>query len=335
MKKLGTLILSAVLGLGMIGCNSSKVNKDENIATVNGSGISVGNYEVVLKLNKQSIEAYYGDTIWDQEIEEGVTYKEKFKETILDQMVYTEAIYQAAKDENLLPTEEEVNKSIEEFKTSIKENEDYQKELNEIGVDDDFLKYQFERDLASENYKEHFEKNTKISEDEIEKYYDENKDEFYVDEVEASHILIKTTDDDGNALSDDKKAEAKKKAEEILARAKSGEEFSALAKEYSEDTGSATNGGDLGFFGKGQMVQPFEDAAFALKVGEISDIVESDYGYHIIKVTDKVDEQKPLEDVKETIETTLMTEKYNAQVEKLKKDSKVETNKDILKKIEV
>ncbi|WP_279265929.1 MULTISPECIES: peptidylprolyl isomerase [unclassified Romboutsia] len=329
------LIMSSILGLSMIGCSSSKIDKEENIATVNGNGITVGNYQIVLELNKQSIQAYYGDTIWDQEVEDGVTYREKFKEMILDQMVYTESIYQKAKDEKLLATEDEVNKAIEDFKTSIKENEDYQKELDELGVDDNFLKYQFERDLASENYKANFEKNIDITEDEMKTYYDENKEEFHTDEVEASHILIKTMDDQGNALSDKKKAEAKKKAEEVLEKLKSGEEFSALAKEYSQDAGTAENGGELGFFAKGKMVKEFEDAAWKLNVGEISDIVETSYGYHIIKVTDKVDEQQPFEDVKDTIKTNLISEKYNEQVEKLKSDSKVEINKDILGKIEI
>ncbi|SCI38051.1 Foldase protein prsA 3 precursor [uncultured Clostridium sp.] len=249
--------------------------------------------------------------------------------------LHTESIYQKAKDEKLLATEDEVNKAIEDFKTSIKENEDYQKELDELGVDDNFLKYQFERDLASENYKANFEKNIDITEDEMKTYYDENKEEFHTDEVEASHILIKTMDDQGNALSDKKKAEAKKKAEEVLEKLKSGEEFSALAKEYSQDAGTAENGGELGFFAKGKMVKEFEDAAWKLNVGEISDIVETSYGYHIIKVTDKVDEQQPFEDVKDTIKTNLISEKYNEQVEKLKSDSKVEINKDILGKIEI
>lgn len=333
LKKIGTLLLSVILGIGMIGCSST--DKNENIATVNGNGITLGNYEKVLELNKQSIEMYYGESIWDQEVEEGVKYKDTFKEMVLDQMVYTEAIYEAAKKENLLPTEEEVNNEIKDFKAQLEENEDYKKQLDKIGIDDNFLKYQFERDLASEKYKENFNKNNSISEKEMKTYYDEHKDEFYVDEVEASHILIKTTDDNGNELSDKKKEEAKKKAEEILEKAKSGEEFSKLAKEYSEDTVSAENGGDLGFFGKGEMVEPFEEAAFSMKVGEISDLVESDYGYHIIKVTDKVDEQKPFDEVKDTIKTTLEDEKYNSQVEKLKEESKVETNKELLEKVTV
>ena len=326
--------MSVILGISMVGC-SSKVNKDENIATVNGSGIIVGNYEKVLGLNKQSIEAYYGNTIWDQEIEEGVKYKDKFKEMILDQMIYTEAIYEAAKKENLLPTEEEVNKSIEEFNTSIKDNDAYKKQLKELGIDDNFLKYQFERNLASDNYKEKFNKDNSVTNDEIKKYYDENKDDFYIDQVEASHILIKTIDDEDKKLSDEKKAEAKKKAEEVLAKAKAGEDFSELAKEYSQDTVSAKNGGDLGFFKKGEMVKPFEEAAFSMKVGEISDLVESDFGYHIIKVTDKEDRQKTFDEVKETIRKTLQDEKCDAQVEKLKEEAKVEKNEEILGKVTI
>ena len=326
--------MSVILGISMIGC-SSKVNKDENIATVNGSGIIVGNYEKVLGLNKQSMEAYYGNTIWDQEIEEGVKYKDKFKEMILDQMIYTEVIYEAAKKENLLPTEEEVNKSIEEFNTSIKDNDAYKKQLKELGIDDNFLKYQFERNLASDNYKEKFNKDNSVTNDEIKKYYDENKDDFYIDQVEASHILIKTIDDEDKKLSDEKKAEAKKKAEEVLAKAKAGEDFSELAKEYSQDTVSAKNGGDLGFFKKGEMVKPFEEAAFSMKVGEISDLVESDFGYHIIKVTDKEDRQKTFDEVKETIRKTLQDEKCDAQVEKLKEEAKVEKNEEILEKVNI
>ena len=99
MKKISTLLMSIILGIGMIGCSST--NKNEEISNVNGSSITVGNYEKVLELEKQSIEAYYGNTVWDQEVEEGVLYKDKFKELVLDQMVYTELIYQEAEKENV------------------------------------------------------------------------------------------------------------------------------------------------------------------------------------------------------------------------------------------
>ena len=333
MKKFSTLLMSMILGIGMIGCSS--ISKNEKVATVNGSEITVGNYEKVLELEKQSIEAYYGDTIWEQEVEDGVLYKDKFKELVLDQMVYTELIYQEAEKENVLPTEEEVNTAISNFKSSIETNEDYQKQLKEIGIDDEFLKYQFARELASEKYKEYYDENNNVENEAMQIYYDEHKDEFYVDEVKASHILIKTIDDENNELSEEKKAEAKEKAKEVLAKVKSGEDFATLAKEYSEDTASAVNGGDLDFFPRGYMVEPFENAAFSMEVGEVSDLVESDFGYHIIKVTDKVDEQKTFDDVKDTIKSTLQNENYNTQIEKLKSNAKIETNKDVLNKIKV
>ena len=167
----------------------------------------------------------------------------------------------------------------------------------------------------------------------MKKYYEEHKADYYKDEVKASHILISTVDDNGKELSEAKKKEAKKKAEEVLKKAKSGEEFSELAKEYSDDPGSAANGGDLGYFTKGQMVQPFEEAAFSLKSGEISGLVESEYGYHIIKVYDKIDKQLTFDEVKDEINKTLTEDKYMESIEAITKKAKVEKNESVIKKV--
>ncbi len=124
-----------------------------------------------------------------------------------------------------------------------------------------------------------------ISDADLQTFYDTHKEEFEKPEqVSARHILLKL---DGSA-SDEKKAEVRRKADELLAKAKGGEDFAALAKANSEDEGSAAKGGDLGTFGRHAMVKPFEDAAFALNPGEISDVVESTFGLHIIKVESKI-----------------------------------------------
>jgi peptidyl-prolyl cis-trans isomerase D len=126
-------------------------------------------------------------------------------------------------------------------------------------------------------------KDITVSEDELRKYYDENASRYAVaEERRASHILIKA--DKGAPAAERSKAKAR--AEQLLADIrKTPAAFAELARKNSQDEGSAANGGDLDFFGRGAMVKPFEDAAFALKQGEISNVVESDFGYHIIELT--------------------------------------------------
>lgn len=139
-----------------------------------------------------------------------------------------------------------------------------------------------------------------ISDADIKSYYEQNAKHYGVEEQRrASHILIGVNKD----ASDAEKAAAKAKAEQLLATLhKNPQEFAKLAKENSSDTGSAERGGDLGFFGKGMMVKPFEEAAFKLKQGELSDLVQSDYGFHIIKLTAiKPASIKTLDEVKNEI----------------------------------
>lgn len=326
MKKLFTLILCLMMTVSLVGCSS----KNEPVATVNGTDITLGNYEKLLALNKSSMEAYYGSDIWSQEIEEGKTYEDMVKEMVIETMIASEIIYQQAEKDKVAPTDEEIQEQIDSFNESIESDTEYQKSLKKMGINEEFLKYQFARNLANVNLEEKFEKDVEISEDEMKKYYEENKDDFYVDTVTASHILIKTIDDEGNELSDTKKKEAKKTAEEALEKVKAGEDFATIAKEYSEDS-SASSGGELGTFGRGEMVTAFEDAAFGMKVGEISDIVETEYGYHIIKVTDKVDKQETYDEVKDEIKSILASEKYTEYVEKLKNDSTIEQKEDVVK----
>jgi peptidyl-prolyl cis-trans isomerase D len=144
----------------------------------------------------------------------------------------------------------------------------------------------------------------------IEKFYRDNQQEFTTPEqLRASHILIKSDKDD---------AAAKAKAEALLKQLKSGGDFAALAKKNSEDEGSAKNGGDLDYFGRGRMVKEFEDAAFALQPGQMSDVVKSPFGYHIIKVVDhKPAITKSIADVRQQIADRLATERAQADASTL------------------
>lgn len=334
LKKIKLTVLSLlVMGL-FVGCSSNEnASSKEVVATVNGQDITVEEFEQVYNIQKKSIEMLYGEEALTQEISEGVTFADQLKEDVLQQLIDVNIMYNEAEKENLLPTDKEVEEKYKEIKTQIDSDEEYKKSLEEAGIDDAYIKKEQKQILALENYQENFLKENEVTDEEAKKYYDEHQDEFYLDEVRASHILISTRNENNEPLSTEEKEKAKQKAEEILAKVKAGEDFATLAKENSDDTGSAANGGDLDFFGKGVMVEEFETAAFGLDVGEISELVETDYGYHIIKVTDKKQGQEPFEDVKEEIKTNLEQEEFTSNLEKLTSEAKIEKNEEVLKKI--
>lgn len=152
-----------------------------------------------------------------------------------------------------------------------------------------------------------------VSEDEIGAYYEENRDDFVLEEqVKARHILVKVAPD----AKAENVEEARKRAEEVLARAQKGEDFAALAEEYSEGP-KAKEGGDLGYFARGNMVKEFEDAAFSLKPGEISSLVRTQFGFHIIKVEDiKKKRVQDLDEVRKSIESTMKDQRARETAER-------------------
>jgi foldase protein PrsA len=160
---------------------------------------------------------------------------------------------------------------------------------------DEFLK-NIEMNLSIEAL---IEPSITITDEEIEAYFEENKDDFNeAEQVKASHILVATEEE----------------ANDVLAKIQSGDSFEELAKEYSTDTVSATNGGDLGYFTKYDMVEEFSNAAFSLDINEVSEPVKTTYGYHIIKVTDKKDAKiATLEDSKDEVKEILKDQKIQEQ----------------------
>ncbi len=145
------------------------------------------------------------------------------------------------------------------------------------------------------------------SDEAVKTYYDAHRDDRFTapEEIRARHILIKVPPD----ADEQQRAEARKKAEDALAKVQKGGDFAKLAQQISEDAGSASKGGDLGLFSRGKMVPAFDAAAFALEPGAVSDVVESPFGFHIIKVEDKLPGgQKPLEAVRQEIVQTLSEE---------------------------
>ncbi len=157
-------------------------------------------------------------------------------------------------------------------------------------------------------------------------YYKEHSESFKTPEtIRARHILIKIDP----SASDEEKKKIKAKAEEILEKLKKGEDFAKLASEVSEDPGTKAKGGDLDFFPRGTMIPAFEEAAFSLKPGEMSGLVETEYGYHIIKLEEKKDAVlEPYEKIKDKVKDQALQEMRKAAVtdfvEKSLKDARVE-----------
>ncbi len=161
------------------------------------------------------------------------------------------------------------------------------------------------------------------SEEEIREYFDKNPDEFKIGSgIRAKHILVET----------------KEEVEDILKRIQKGESFSNLAKKLSKDPGSAKNGGDLGFFGPGTMLPEFEKVAFNLKIGAISNPVKTQFGYHIIQVTEKKEGKlKVFEEVKEEVKKRLTINKqrdlFTSFIERIEKENKVNINEEAFKSL--
>ncbi len=160
-----------------------------------------------------------------------------------------------------------------------------------------------------------------LAPDDVQRYYEDNADQYSTPEqVRASHILLKTEGKDEAAV--------RTQAEDVLAKAKGGADFAELAKTFSEDEGSKEKGGDLDLFGRGAMVPEFEQAAFTLQPGVISDLVKTQYGFHIIKVTEKRPAvTRALDEVKQQIEDQLKVERAQAQATRMAESASADIKK--------
>ena len=238
----------------------------------------------------------------------------------VEQLVSAELLYQAAEKMELKDLDKQIDAKVAEGRKNFKNEQEFKNAIKDLEMDEKDLREYTRRDLLISLFVETtFVSKISVPETEIRAFYDKNLDKFKRDEtVKASHILIGVDD---KASPADKK-NAREKADKLRKELAGGADFAALAKGNSTCP-SSQQGGDLGFFGKGQMVPQFEKAAFALKPGEISDVVETQFGYHIIKLTDK----KPAEitdykDVKGKIEEFLKGQKINEAIQKYLEDVK-------------
>jgi len=306
MKSLRILVAAALavaLALGAVGCSQKNV-----AAKVNGEVITVEELQAqVDQLKKQYPQMFEGTDAEGRLLD--------FKQRILDNLINQKLLEQAAKDKGIDVDDTAVKAQIDQLKSGFKDDAQFAAAIKSAGMTEDSLKAQVKEQLLTQKIVESLSSEATATASEIKAYYDANKTQFYQkDAKRASHILFKPED--------------KKTAEKVLKQVKDGSDFAALAKQYSVDTATATKGGDLGW-PTTPYVAEFEDALKKLKVGEVSGLVETPYGWHIITVTDeRKGSQQKLADVKEQIAQILSqqtrADAYQKFLDDLRKKAKIE-----------
>jgi peptidyl-prolyl cis-trans isomerase C len=318
------LILFAAVSVyaAMADANEVVIDPNNPVVTVNGVNITEGRIQSIMKpqleqMSKQVPPQWLEQSkkqLRQQVIEQNVV------ETLLDEKVKESQVTVSPQDVNdqLQTLASQQNMSMEQFKDFLAS---YSQNVDEIK----------ERIKKGLEYKQVFEKTwegkIEFTEEDAKKYYNENLNEFQNQlQVKASHILIKPDTSDPEVPQELAKTKAKEKAENLLQQVKQGADFAEVAKANSSCP-SAAQGGDLGYFGKGMMVQPFEQAAFALQVGQLSDTVETNFGYHIIKVTDRKEpSMTTYEQAKDSIIQKLTTAKQDELAQKYIAELKADAN---------
>jgi foldase protein PrsA len=298
------------------GCQSDKVNsvdkKDPEIviATVNDQKVYLSEFVRNFKVIEYSYNQLYGEDIWTQEVS-GKTVKDSVIEELLRNMIIEKLVVEKVSAEYTID-QALIDEKYNNFDAELDKNETMKEFYTTNDINTEFIKQQLVNQFMVEYYKQKIGDELKADE----AYIQSNVNNYIID-VNASHILIDTIEG----------------AQAAYDRIAAGEEFAAVAKELSLDPGSKETGGELGNFKRGMMVQEFEDAAFALEIGQVSEPVKSQFGYHIIKVngkrtlSDLILEGLSADEIKENrdyVVESLISAKFNEELFKLESEATIE-----------
>jgi len=294
------------------------VELKDPVAKVNGEAITKAQVEEAFAAAVQASGVKAADLAPEQKLS---GYRQ-----IVDELIMDKLVAKAAGGETV--SDKDISAEIAKLKKQFPSEEAFQAQLKEAGQSPEKLKTALTAMLQQQHWMQsQIKDGDKITDADAKKFYDTNTEEFKNPEtVKASHILFIVNKDDSEEVVKQKEAAAKK----AEARAKKGEDFNKLAKELSEEPGAKESGGDLGFFAKDRMVPEFANAAFSQKPGEISDPVKTQFGWHVIKVTEKKPAGTvPFEEVKDQITAYLKSAKQREAVQavlkKLKDSAQIES----------
>ncbi len=319
--KTGLILIAVIMGVFMC-LNGQTRAADENsqegtVAVVNGTEISRTEFDREMNLAERK---YAGNGVKLDEAQ-----KKEVEKEVLEYMINSELLYQKSVKDDISIDPAAVEQEMKKMKSQFGSEEEFNNMLEQVNLTENDVEKQIKKGLSIQKLIEtEVAGEIKIPEEDVKKYYEDNPETFKQQEqVKASHILVRTEPSADEAA----KKEARQKLADMKTKIEEGADFAELAREHSECP-SSSQGGDLGYFGRGQMVKPFEEAAFALDKGEVSDIVETDFGYHLIKVTDKKAEGKTdfaqVEgNIKEYLKNQKMQDEMMQYIAELKEDAEI------------
>lgn len=330
-RKVIFLAVSISLMLILFACSKGDKFTDENVpldvvGKVGNENIYASEFMYYLNEQKNMMEEEAGiadkstnekKKFWNEK-EGNSTRKQNLIDQTFSNLTELKTLLMSAKRDNVELSKDEldgISQHIDEFiknegNGNIEEAERVMKEKNGVTIDEYRRMYE-EYTLAYFIYLTTYPSSIKISDDELKEEYEKNKDKYH--KVVVKHVLISTNDENKQPLPEDKVAEKKILAEQILQRAKAGEDFESLVEQYSEDMGSKDKGGEY-TFGRGQMVKEFEEWAFSAKEGDIG-LVRSEFGFHIMKFI----RNATFEDKKIDLTITMQRERFAQMMEDTKK----------------
>jgi peptidyl-prolyl cis-trans isomerase C len=310
LKITGLAVLAVTLAASGIEAQAS-----ETAATVNGVEITRAEVDAQVDILTKDLESADSETV------------SRLRREVLEQLITQQLLWQAAEARGYTPDVATFNQRFEEVKVGFPSEQQFHEQIKASGFDETTFREDLKRRLAVEQLiARDIAPVGTVGDAEVDAFYAENLDAMQrPEEVRARHILIHVDSDDEASG-----AAARAKIERILAEARSGADFAALARQHSEGP-MAAQGGDLGFFGHGRMVAPLERAAFALQPGEISDVVSTELGFHIIKAEARRAGGPPeKEDVSASIANYLMQQRLQLVLDAFVRDLRSESEVTVL-----
>ena len=312
-------VFLGVVSLVALGCNAAEPQANaesqaKKIATFEGGSVTQG------ELNQFAEQSGFGELSPDDP-----QYKSAIQQ-IMPQLVGVEIAKAYASEHNITVSDREVDQQIDKIKQQVGDQarasgqevsnqEAYEQALKQNNITEEELRDDLRETLPVQKVQEKVAGNAEPTDEEIQKFYEQNKEaQFTTPEQRCVRHILFAKDQE-------------QKAEDVKKQLEDGADFAKLAKEYSQDPGSAENGGDLGCLGKGETVPPFEEAAFGAEEGEIVGPVKTEFGYHILEVTDaKPQQTRPLSEVESEIRSQLSQEEQSQAFSKWLDEQKKQRN---------